>query len=94
MNEKQFRKIVREELKTMLSEGSIKSALDDVVSKFYLLIIQNDINAAREYLQNHPELNKIAQDIKIQSKKVASELIKDEKFWDWLIKLSQENKEK
>lgn len=93
MNEKEFRKLVRTEVKAILQETDnfrtkkSKSAgtLSDVLVKFYLYLIRNDLHSAEQYLKNNPELLKMAKNIKQQNSKLASELFKDKDFIKFLL---------
>jgi len=86
MKESQFRKLVREELDNCLKEeGEKSSALKNLISKFYMFIIRNDLNKAKEILRNNPELQQMASEIKRESDKIAGELLKDESFIRFLL---------
>jgi len=86
MKESQFRKLVREELDNCLKEeGEKSSALKNLISKFYMFIIKNDLNKAKEILRNNPELQQMASEIKRESDRIAGELLKDPAFIEFLL---------
>lgn len=93
MKEKEFRKLVREELSNVLSEAKQSGVLTDLIAKFYMLIIKKDMQSSLTYLQNNPELKKAAENIKTQSDIVANTLLHDKKFLEFL-KNNVEIKEK
>lgn len=59
MKENEFRKLVREEVRTILSETS----KGDVISKIYQWIIQGDMEKAMTALKYDPELMKLANNV-------------------------------
>jgi len=86
MKETEFRKLVREELDNCLKEeGKKNSVLKNLIAKFYMFIIRNDLNKAKEILRNNPELQQMSAEIKRESDKVAGELLKDPAFIEFLL---------
>jgi len=95
MKEKEFRKIIREEIKNLLDDAKVpdyitsttkSGQLTDLISKFYLYIIRHDLESAQKYLIHNPELLQLSKEIKATSKNVADELLKDKNFVEFLKK--------
>ena len=95
MKEKEFRKIVREEIKSLLDEAKVPNyvtsttksgPITDLISKFYLYIIRHDLESAQKYFIHNPELLQLSKEIKNTSKNVANELLKDKNFVEFLKK--------
>jgi len=91
MKEKEFRKLIREEINNYLDEDTEESShLKNLIAKFYLFIIKNDLNKAKEMLKNNPELQKLAVDIKRESDVIAANLLKNKDFVEFLLRNNKE----
>ena len=89
MKEKEFRKIVREEIQTLLSE----TTKGEILSKIYQWIIKGDMEKAMTALKYDPELMKLAKNIEELQKELLSRMSKDKKFTDFLLKTIEDSME-
>ena len=87
MKEKEFRKIVKEEIQNILLE----TTKGDVVSKIYQWIIQGDMKKAMAALQYDPELVKLAKNTELLTKELLRRISNDKKFKDFLLKTIEDS---
>jgi len=89
MDDKKIYKIVNEEITKALIKESGKSGgiIGNLISKFYMFIIKNDLEAAKKALQENPELLQAAEDIKNQSEVIAKDLLKNKEFLKFLFNI-------
>lgn len=93
MKEREFRKLVRNELKKQFSKSKkilVENDLSTAITNFYIWLMKKPIEKAKKELQDNPKLQQIAQDIKTQNVNVAHELIKDKEFLKFLLQKVKE----
>lgn len=92
MTEKKAYKIIKEEISKTLFEEEKNSGgvIGKLLTKFYMFIIKNDLESAKETLKQNPELQKTAEEIKQQSELLAKQLLKNPKFVKYLLNIKDE----
>ncbi len=82
MKEKEFRKIVREEIKKMMKEDFTlpQNKKESIASQIYQWIIQGDMEKAYTAMQNDPTLLKLANNIEMLKKELVKRISKDDKM--------------
>ena len=92
MKEKEFRKLVREEIKSILEDipSETPSKKGDLISQIYQWIIQGDMEKAVTAMQNDPTLMKLANNVELLKKELIKRMSQDKGMMD-LISQSIDN---
>ncbi len=83
MKEKEFRRIVREEIRKIMSEDSNiipKKEKESIISQIYQWIIRGDMQKAVTAMQNDPTLLKLANNVEALKNELLKRMAKDDKM--------------
>lgn len=88
MKEKEFRKIVKEEIRNILSE----TTKGDIISQIYMWIIKGNMRKAMQAMQNDPELMRLANNVEELKKELLKRMSEDDNFGEFLLKTVKQMK--
>lgn len=96
MEEKEFRKLVKEELNSIIKEKKLfevdvpKKLTNDLFSKIYIWIMRGEITKAIQAIKHDPELEKLVKNNEILYKKIKQKMETDDSFLKFALNMYKE----